>query len=295
MNTNRLGPRKLDDRNRAGGRRGAPPPPRPQDRTALYTGLGVGGGILILALAYAMSSGSAPARVDRTVDRNLKEEMESAQKLAGQGKLSDALALLEAAIVSPSYRASPLLDKARTQANQYRQQIAFENEAAAAIDDFDRRITAAKAANTAMKQADAFWKECDTLLSKYGMTVKSKILASWRQDLERWRGTNAQDVWQTDYNRTKDRIKLECLDRGHFSQAVKQWRQFAEPYNAPELKARMETELRAIDHQSKEAATKLVQEAGTGAKAKATLEDAMERFMETEGQKIIAQKLKTLQ
>jgi len=255
----------------------------------------VGGGVLILALAFAMSPGKTePGPADRSADLRLKEDLEAAQKLAQARKLEEALSAIEAAIKNPDYSGSSLMGKARKQAEQYRQQIAFEREAVEAIDEFDKRITTSKANKTAMKEADAFWQQCNDLLSKYGATAKAGVLKGWRQDLERWRGTNAQDVWQKDYNYTRERIKTQFLDTENFSGAVKDWRRFAEPFNAPELKAKVESELHAIDELAKKAALKLVESAGTGPMAKQKLEAAMDRFMETEGQKIITQKLKTL-
>jgi len=296
VNTNRLGPRRLHEPDRDGRRRTAPPPGKVKDQTGLYVGLAVGGGVLVLALVFAMSSGKTePARVDRSADLRLKEDLETAQKMADARRLEDALNALEAAIQNPSYKNSSLLPKAKSQADQYRKQIAFEKEAVTAIVDFDTRITTSKADKTAMSKADAFWRECNELIAKYGSTAKAGVLKDWRQDLERWRGTNAQDVWQKDYNYTKDRIKTQYLDSENFSQAVKDWRRFAEPFDAADLKARVTAELIAIDKLSVAAATKLVQSAGNGAMARQTLEAAIERFMETEGQKIITQKLKTLQ
>src|SRR5688572_9236635 len=85
VNSNRLRPRRLDEPDRRGGRRAVPPKGQAPDRTGLYVGLAVGGGVLVLALAFAMSSGgkNEPGRVDRSADKGLKEDMEAAQRLAG--------------------------------------------------------------------------------------------------------------------------------------------------------------------------------------------------------------------
>lgn len=240
MNSNRLRPRRLDEPERGGRRRVVPPGGQAPDRTGLYVGLAVGGGVLVLALAFAMSSGNTqePGRVDRSADRGLKEDMEAAQKQAGERKLADALYTLEAALQNPAYRNSNLLPKARAQADQYRKQIAFEKEAVAAIDDFDRRVTASKADKTAMQKADVFYRECTELLQKYGSTYKAPVLQGWQADLERWRGTNAQGAWQEDYNRTKARIKKDHLDVGNFRKAVQEWRHFSEPFDSADLKDR---------------------------------------------------------
>lgn len=291
---NRPGLRRPGETDRAGGRRGVQPPRRERDRTGLYVGLGVGGGLLVLALAFAMSSGKTEAGPgDRSADVRLKEDLEAAQALAQAQKLEEALSAIETAIRNPAYSGSSLMPKAQRQAEQYRQQIAFERQAVADIDEFDKRVTASKANKTAMKQADALYRECNALLSKYRQTAKAGVLKGWLQDLERWRGTEAQDAWQSDYNYTRERIKTQFLDTENFSGAVKDWRRFAEPFSAPELKAKVESELRAIDEMAKKAAAKLVESAGTGPMAKQKLEAAMDRFMETEGQKIITQKLKT--
>ncbi len=296
MNSNRLRARRLDEPDRGGRRRAPPVPGNQQDRTGLYVGLGVGGAVLIVALAFAMSSGSsAPATAERTSDQNLKQELESAQKLAQVGKLDEAVRALDAAIQDPAYRRSKLLPDVKKQADQWRKRIAHEREAAVAIDDFERRVNASKDDKTAMKKADAFWAESTKLLEKYSGTAKTYVVKNLRSDLERWRSTGAQDVWLDDYNRTKARIQAQHIDTGNFSQAVKDWRQFSQPFDDPVLRSRVETELRAIDHVAKAAAEKLVQSAGTGPMAREKLQAELVKFMETEGQKIITAKLRTLQ
>jgi hypothetical protein len=299
MTLNRLGPRRLDDRDRGVPRRGAAPrrPGPAPDRSALYIGLGVGGGLLVIALAFAMSGSNSkePARADRAADRGLKEEMESAQRLSDARKHSEALAMLEAAIMNPAYKGSKLLDPARAQATLIRKLIAFEKEAAEAIEAYDKKIAASKDDQTAMKKADEFWREAQDLISKYGASSKISIVRRWQQDLDRWRGTNQQDDWQKDYNYTKDRIKTNHLDGEDFSQAARNWRQFAERFDSPDLKAKVSSELIAIDKASVAAANKLIERAGAGAKARAMLEEAQHRFDGTEGQKVLAQKMKTLQ
>lgn len=299
MTLNRLGPRRLDDRDRGVPRRGQAPrrPGTPPDRTALYVGLGVGGVLLVIALAFAMSGSNSkePARADRTADRGLKEEMEAAQRLSDMRKLPEALATLEAAIMNPAYKGSKLLDPARAQATLIRKQIAYEKEAAEAIDAFDKKITASKDDQTAMKKADEFWREAQDLIARYGASSKISIVRRWQQDLDRWRGTNQQDDWQKDYNYTKDRIKTNHLDGEDFCQAARAWRQFAERFNSPDLKAKVESEIIAINKASVAAANKLIERAGAGAKARAMLEEAQHRFDGTEGQKVLAAKMKTLQ
>ena len=315
MNTNRLGPRKPGNQNRPLGRperrpdvpdaeerperadraarRRAIVSPPGKDRTALFVGLGVGGVFLVIALAMAMSSGSESSREDNSAERGLKEAMESAHTVGQAGDLQGALELLEHALRDPAYQNSKLAPKARSLADDYRKQITFEREAAAAIEGFKKRVDQSKADQTAMKKADAHWQECNDLIAKYGQTAKSRLLREARQDLERWRATGAQDAWQDDYNRTKTRIQAH-IDAGQFNVAVREWRRFAEPHNAPELKARIETELREIDKRSVEAAQKAVESAGAGSMARPRLEADMERFTGTEGQKIIASKLKSL-
>jgi len=287
--------RKPGGFDRAGGGRRVPPPQGGQDKTVLFVGLGLGlVALILLFVVYGSSSGTAPEGRDRSADASLKESMEEAQRVANAGNIQAGLDLLEGALRDPAHRTSQFLSQCRSLAEEYRKQIAFEREALEAIEDFDRRITASKAEKTAMSRADAFWRECNDLISKYGRTAKRSVLEGWRTDLERWRGTNAQDVWQNDYNYTRERIKTQFLNTENFSQAVKDWRRFAEPFNAPELKAKVESELRAIDELAKKAATKLVESAGSGPLARQKLESAMDRFTETEGQKIITQKLKTL-
>lgn len=295
MNSNRLRPRRLDEPERGGRRRVVPPGGQAPDRTGLYVGLAVGGGVLVLALAFAMSSGSTPepGRVDRSADRGLKEDMEAAQKLASERKLADALYNLDSAIQNPAYAKSSLLPKARAQAAQYRQQIAFEKEASEAIAQYDKKVAAAKDGRTIMKSADALWREGTELLSKYRSTKDAVIVDRWLSDLDRLRGTNAQDDWQKEFPYTRDRIKT-LVDAESFSEAIKQWRQWSERFDSHDLKSKVQSEITIIDKSAVAAAQKLVQSAGTGPKAKAILEEAQSRFLDTAGLDIINRKLKTL-
>ena len=81
---------------------------------------------------------------------------------------------------------------------------------------------------------------------------------------------------------------------GNFNQAVKEWRHFQGSYDSADLRVKVDAELRAIDLLATEDARKVVEAAGSGSMARQKLEAEQERFMGTEGQKIIAQKLKAL-
>lgn len=292
----RLRPRGPNDRDEDPRRRGgrAQAPPKAPDRTGLYVGLGVGGVVLVIALAVAMSGSNEPSRVAQNNDKAFKEDLEAAQKLAQRGKLEEAMAALEAAIQNPFYRGSGLMSKARAQVEQFKQQISLERAGRDAILEFQKKVEASKANQTAMKHAQEYWTECGILLDKYGNTALGKILRDLREDLNRWRATGAQDAWQDDYNRTKERIKSQHLKTGNYNQAVKEWRHFQQSYDSADLRVRVDSELRTIDLQSTEDARKVIESAGTGAMARQKLEAEQERFMGTEGQKLIAQKLKTL-
>lgn len=295
MNSNRLGPRRIDDRGRLDRRRGAPPVPgRAPDRTGLYVGLGVGGAVLVVALLFAMSGGSGPARADRSTDLRMKEEMEAAVKLWNGGKTREAVMALDAAIAHPSNQKSSLVEQARKLVAQYRQQLAFEADAREHVALFVHKVETARSNQTAMKDAETLWQESEDLMKKWGTSTSVRDLQAVREDLRRWRATGSQDAWQEDYNRTRARIKVQHLDTGNFSKAVKEWRQFAQPFEDAQLKAKVTSELVIIDNLAKEAAAKLVAGVGSDAKARATLDDALDRFVETEGHKIILQKLKTL-
>jgi hypothetical protein len=296
VNINRLGPRRIDDRDRQRGRRGAPPPPgKAPDRTGLYVGLGVGGVALILLLAYAMSSGgTGPARVDRSTDKRVKEDMEAAIQLWNGGKTREAITALDAVIANGAYKKSTLLDQARNLVAEYRKQIAFEDEAREGIAVFAHEVETARNNQTAMQKAEALWAKSEDLLKKWGSSRSARDLQNIREDLRRWRATSSQDAWQEDYNRTKGRIKTQHLDTGNFSTAIKEWNQFVQPFEDAQLKAKVTSELTIIDNLAKEAATKLVNGVGSDAKARATLDEALPRFVGTEGQKIILQKLKTI-
>jgi hypothetical protein len=295
MNSSRIGFRRPRGFDRSGGGRRVPPPQGGSDRTVLFVSLGLGLVALILVfVVYGASSGSAPEARDRSADVSLKEAMEEAGRVAGAGKLQDALDLLESALRDPANRSSQLISQCRTQAEAYRKQIAFEREAVEAVEDFKNRVAASKADQTAMKKAREFWDESHRLLDKYGGTQPSRTVRDIQEDLRRWMATGSQDEWQQDYNRTKSRIQKQHIDTGNFKDAAREWRHFQEIFNDPLVKSRVETELRTIDNQAREAARKLVESAGSGPLARKTLETELDRFMGTEGQKIIKDQLAKL-
>ena len=298
MPINRPGVRRLNEPERPGRPRiGGKPPPRQQapDKTGLYVGLGVGGVILIVALGFAMSSGgNQPAAKKNSVDPAVMQELSDATALAHSGNLAGALAAFERTILNPAYAESKHLDEARKRADEIRKKIQYFQEAETAIADFDRRIQASKNAQKVMSELESFWSESGALLGKYGGTPTINVVKNWRSDLERMRGTSDAGVWEQVYNPTKERINREYVDREDYSGAISQWEQFAGSYGSPELKAKVASEVVAINKSSVAAATKLVQGAGTGAGAKAKLEEAQTRFLNTDGHKIIAQKLKSL-
>ncbi|HTF58252.1 MAG TPA: hypothetical protein VK661_13555 [Planctomycetota bacterium] len=292
MNSSRIGFRRPRGFDRSGGGRRVPPPQGGSDRTVLFVSLGLGLAALVLVfVVFGGSSGSAPEGRDQSADLSLKEAIEAAQKIAGKGNLPAGLDLLEAALRDPAHRSSQLLPQCRNLAEEYRKQIAFEKEAAEAIDAFKRKVDASKADQTAMKKAREFWDESSILLDKFGATLPSKIVRDIREDLRRWLATGSQDVWQEDYNRTKARIQKQHLDTGNFKDAAREWRHFEELFSDPLVKSRVESELRTIDIQSREAARKIVESAGTGPLARQKLETEMEKFVGTEGHKIIKDQL----
>jgi hypothetical protein len=298
MPINRPGVRRLNEPERPGRPRvGGKPPMRPQatDKTGLYVGLGVGGVILVVALAFAMSSGGdKPMAKKNSVDPAVWQEISDATALSLSGKLADALSALERTIMNPAYAESKHLNEARKRANEIRQKIDYYAEAEKAIDEFYTRVEESKKAQTAMAQADKFWQESGELLAKYGGTPRINKVKEVRADLERWRGTSDAGVWEKLYSPTQIRINRDFVERGDFSKALQEWEQFASSYGSPELKSKVGTEIASINKLAVAAATSLVQGAGTGAGAKAKLEEAQVRFLNTDGHKIIAQKLKSL-
>ncbi len=141
-----------------------------------------------------------------------------------------------------------------------------------------------------MKQAKDFWKECQDLIVEYGQTSQGDTLRGIREDLRRWVATESQTDWQNDYNTTKARIKRDCLDKGDFSNAVREWKRFGETSSDPLLKSRIDSELLSINNDAVKAAEELIA-SGAG---RAQLEEAVQRFNGTDGQKTLTSKLRSM-
>jgi hypothetical protein len=164
-----------------------------------------------------------------------------------------------------------------------RDRVNADPMAASALTDFKRKIEQAKADGTAMKRASDLYSEAKSLVNQYRMTSSGDEFVAIRDGLQRWANTEASGDWLKDYNPNKARIQSKYLDAGDFAGAVKEWNQFREVSNASDLKSRVDSEIQSINILSQQAAEKILAEVGTGADARAKIEEAQPRFMGTDG------------
>ena len=175
-----------------------------------------------------------------------------------------------------------------------RQHLDRDRIAAQRVSDFKRKIDTAKSDGTMMKKAADFKVECDQIMGDARMTSAEQELRGLREDIMRCVDTEKQGDWQRDFNPCRVRVETKFLSAGRYSDAVKEWKQFGEGFNAPELKSKIDQQVREIDRMAVEAAQKLVADAGTGADARGKLDEAMPNYTGTEGQDIIKKALKSL-
>ncbi len=227
---------------------------------------------------------------DTVVNRAIAKATEAYQR----GEYRIGLDLCEDALKDPKARKSSRYSALQALANQIRQQVNLERDAAVKVEEFKRKVEASKQAGDAMKRANEFWAECNTLLGAYQTTPSGKILRDIKEDLRRWVATESQGDWQKDYNVTKARIEKSFLGEQKFAEAIREWQRFGETSQDPLLRSRIEQEIRQINLGAQAAAEKLVAEAGTGAEARAKLEEAQARFNGSDGLQVINKAIKGL-
>jgi hypothetical protein len=269
--------------------RPAPPPP-PPDKTPLYIGIGVGAVILVIVIAM-MASGGEGGSGGASADRAISKAMDAASRAYMAGRYREALSALEPVMSYTNHRRSKEI---QTLAGKCRENLDVDSTASRRTDEFKRKVDTAKADGTMMKKAAELKREVDDLVSLYRMTASGETLRGLRGDIERCLDTEKQGDWQRDFNPCRVRVETKFLSVGRYSDAVKEWRQFGEAFSAPELKSKIDQQVREIDRVAVEAAQKLVAEAGTGADARAKLDEAMPNYTGTEGQDVIRKALRQL-
>jgi hypothetical protein len=272
----------------AEGKYAARPLPPKKDNTALYVGGGVGGLILVIVLALAMSGGDSEKKAAGGYPKFVSRKYKEAVAAHDADRYDEALSILAEVLNDPKYKSTPMTAECRKLDATVRERIRFNEEGRAKIADFTKKIEQAKKDQTAMKQADALMAECKQLLGTYGQIPAAKALRDHQDDLRRWVATESQSDWQNNFNIRRDRIQKENLAAGDFAGAVKRWRQFGEESNDPIFRKKIEEEVADVNRQSVEAARALA----AGSSDRATLESDMARFVGTDGQDVIRQKLK---
>jgi hypothetical protein len=280
------------DREEDGRERYAQPPPEPS-KTNLYIGIGVGALVLVIIIAVMASGGDGGTNSPGGtgwVTRTLGKAVEARDA----GQYSKALQFCEQIMSDPGSRKSSRYREVENLAASLRDIVNAEPIAATRLAEFNAKLEKAKADGTAMKRANELLAEAKSLAAQYRMTRSGDAFVGLRDGIQRWANTEASSDWLKDYNPNKARIDKDYISTGNFAGAVKQWNQFREVSTASDLKSRIDSEIVGIDIISSTAAQKVVEEAGTGADARAKIEEAQPRFLGTGGQGILKKALGSL-
>ena len=265
-------------------------------KNTLYIGIGGGALVLVLIIAFMIGSGDEGGRSgggnsDVALNRAISKATEAYQ----QGNYRLGLDLCDEAMKDPRVHRSSRYSALQSLGNMCRSAVNLDRDAQIKVTDFKKKIEAAKAAGTAMANANQLWDECLSLLGQFGASpAAAKDLRGIKEDLGRWVNTERQGDWQKDYNITKGRIEKSHLASQNYSEAIREWHRFGEVSQDPLLHSRIEQEVRTINQTAVSSAEKLVAEAGTGADARAKLEEGQQKFSGTEGQAVINKAMRGL-
>jgi hypothetical protein len=263
-----------------------------QNKTMLYAG--IGGGVLVLVVVLALMLGGEEGGHGGGggYENAMKSAINKTQEAYQRGEYRVAMDIAEDALKDPRARKSTRYTALNSLATMARTQVNLDRDAAVKVADFKKRVDAAVADQTAMAKAKGFWDECLTLESQYISTTSKKQIKDIKEDLRRWVATEGQGDWQKDYNVTKGRIEKSHLAEGRYAEAIREWRKFGEIAQDPLLHSRIEQEIITINQKAVAAAEKVVADAGSGAEARAKLEEAQQRFNGTEGLAVINKAMK---
>ena len=270
------------------------PAPAPDNKNTLYIGIGGGALVFVLILAFMLSGSEGEHRSGVSADTFVSRAINKTTEAYTKGEYRVGLEIAEQALNDPKARKSSKYNALQGLANQLRGIIQLDATAQQKVGEFKKRIEAAKADQTAMAKANDFYAECLRLLSEYGATTSAKDLRGIKEDLGRWVSTEGQGDWQKDYNVTKGRIEKTYLGDGRFGEAIREWQRFGETSQDPLLRSRIEQEIRSVNQHAQAAAEKIVVEAGTGADARAKLEEAQSRFNGSDGQAVLNKAMRGL-
>lgn len=277
-------------------RQGGQPPAQDSSKNTLYIGIGGGALVFVLILAFMLggsneaTSGGGAAGADSIVNRAISKATEAHQR----GEYRIGLDICEDALKDPKAHRSSRYGALQALANTLRQIVNLDATAQVKVAEFKKRIDAAVADQTAMAKAKGFWDECLSLEGQFGATTARKQLKDIKEDLRRWVATESQGDWQKDYNVTKARIEKSFLGEQRFGEGIREWQRFGEISQDPLLHSRIEQEIRTINQMAQSAAEKLVADAGSGADARAKLEEAQAKFNGTDGQNVINKAMRSL-
>jgi hypothetical protein len=275
-------------------RQGGQPPAQDSSKTTLYLGIGGGALVFVIILAF-MLGGSDPQHTgggggETLVNRAIAKATEAHQR----GEYRIGLDICEEALKDPRAHKSTRYNALQQLSNSLRAIVTLDQTAQVKVAEFQKKIDAAKADQTAMAKANQFWDECNQLLGQFGATPSAKQLRGIKEDLGRWVSTERQGNWQKDYNVTKARIEKTFLGEQRFGEAIREWKQFGEISQDPLLHSRIEQETRTVNQMAQAAAEKVVADIGSGADARTKLEEAQSRFNGTDGLAVINKAMKSL-
>ena len=279
---------------RSEGRQQQAVPAQDSSKNMLYIGLGGGALVLVLVVALMMNSGEGEGHSGGSYEKTMITAINASQKAFQNGEYRQALDIAEEALKDPRARKTTRYNALNALASMARTQVNLDRDARDKVAEFKKRVDAAVADQTAMAKAKGFWDEVLGLEGQYSGTTSKKAIKDIKEDLRRWVATESQGDWQKDYNLTKGRIEKSHLASQNYGEAIREWYRFGESSQDPLLKSRIEQEVRTINQSAVASAEKLVAEAGSGADARAKLEEGQQKFSGTEGQAVINKAMRGL-
>jgi hypothetical protein len=259
------------------------------DKTKIY--VAVGGGVLLL-LILLLAFGGGGRSGSRGPSGRFQGRLDDLDRAVKAGQDDRAQQILEGLVDDKDFRRHPRYEECKGWLDQYRAHREQNREAISKIGSFLDRVKAAKANQTALKQAQAFLGECQALIGQYGNLPAAQELIGLRDDLRRWAATESQSSWADEYNSQKDRIAADHLGAGQFGSAIRAWRAFGQRYSQdPLLRSRVDGEIAAINRAAREEAAKLARESAAAADRRPQLEQALSRFDGTDGQDMLRKAL----
>lgn len=261
----------------------------PGDNTTMIYG-GVAAVVLLLIVGAAVMATRGGDDGSQKVENRLTKLLQEVQAARSTGNAAGALVILDDILKDRKFAKSGRLGDVEALAAQLRRELNAEHEAKPKVADFKRKVDKMVEDRVAMSKSNELWDECQKLLAAYGTTSSGAELRNIREDLRRWVTTESQGNWQKEYNQVKAKIERDHLSQSNFAEAVRGWNQFRETSQDRELHGRIDVEVMIIGNKSKQAAEALI----AGGAGVADLEQALTRFIGTDGQKVITDKIRSM-